>query len=91
MFIVAREVSGPPMPVVVLRVPSKDWPLSFRLDDTLALSPERKLSTLTEVMLSARVSKSGNAMPQPGDIESAPQKVRLGANNVKLVLDQVRR
>lgn len=94
VFVVARAVeangAGSRMPIAVLRLQAKDLPSAFTLDDTLTLNAERTLSAFTQVVVSARVSKSGQAMAQAGDLESAAQTVRLGAKNVQLVIDRTR-
>ncbi len=91
VFVLARATSGSRMPLAVVRMQVKDLPAKFSLDDAQALTPERKLSAFAEVVVSARVSKSGNATPQAGDIESAPQTVKLGAKEVRLVMNSSRR
>ncbi len=91
VFVLARPASGPRMPLAVQRLQVKDLPAKFHLDDKLALTSEHKLSASTEVEVSARISKSGNATAQPGDLESAPQTVKVGNQNIELVIDQRRR
>jgi cytochrome c-type biogenesis protein CcmH len=89
VFIYARAVDGPRMPLAILKRTVADLPLAFTLDDGMAMSPEMKLSKFSRVVVSARVSRSGNATPQAGDLrgESAPTAVR--ANNLQLVIDGV--
>ena len=89
VFVVVKtpDNSGPPL--AVKRFTGADLPASFKLDDADAMMPNRKLSGFAEVILIARLSKSGNAMPQPGDLASAPQKVKLGAAGIKLELAAV--
>jgi cytochrome c-type biogenesis protein CcmH len=62
-------------------------PIRFTLDDSQAMAPEMKLSKFPRVVVGARVSKSGNAMPQPGDLIAAP--LPGGSGELKLVIDQV--
>jgi cytochrome c-type biogenesis protein CcmH len=77
VFVIARAVGGPPMPVAVEKHPLSALPLTVTLDDADGPMPTAKLSALQEVDVVARISESGNAMRQDGDIESAPQRVRL--------------
>jgi cytochrome c-type biogenesis protein CcmH len=78
------------MPVAVLRAPLGKSPLDFVLDDSLAMSPDRKPSQFAELMVEARVSATGQAMPQPGDLFGQAVKVKQGARDVQLLIDQVR-
>ena len=68
LFIVAKSVNSPGPPVAILRTTTGNWPVRFELNDTLAMIPNRKLSTAGLVTIEARVSKSGQAMPQSGDL-----------------------
>jgi cytochrome c-type biogenesis protein CcmH len=77
VFVIARAPGGPPMPVAVEKHPLSALPLTITLDDADGPMPTAKLSALQEVDVVARISESGNAMRQDGDIESAPQRVRL--------------
>lgn len=90
LMVVARPNDGSRMPVAVLRARAADLPLAFTLDDSLAMSPERKLSQFTELQIEARISSSGQAVPQPGDLYGPPQTVKLGAQNIPLKIDRVR-
>ena len=79
VFVIARRPGGPPMPVAVEKHPLSALPATVVLDDADGPMPTQKLSQLDEVEVLARVSASGNAMPQPGDVESQPVRVRLPA------------
>lgn len=69
LFIFARAAEGPPMPLAVLRKTVRDLPLSVTLDDSLAMRPGLEISKFPKLILGARISKSGQATPQSGDIE----------------------
>ena len=88
VFVFARPADGSRMPLALLRVKVRDLPLAFTLDDSTAMLPNRKLSDHAEVIVGARVSKSGNATPQSGDLEATSSPVKLGASGVKLVIDR---
>lgn len=87
VFVIAREPGGPPMPVAVEKRGVSDLPFSVTLDDGDSPMPTRKLSQLREVELVARLSESGVANRQDGDIESKPVRISLPAKGpVQLVI-----
>ena len=90
LFVFARETNGPPMPVAIVRATKKDLPFTFRLDDSTSMMPSRKLSDVGMVVIVARLSKSGQAMPQSGDLEGMSQPVKPGAGGVTVVIDHER-
>jgi len=90
LFVFAREVNGPPMPVSIVRAAKQDLPFTFRLDDSTSPMPSRKLSSAGTVVIVARLSKSGQAMPQSGDLEGMSQSVKPGANKITIVIDRER-
>ena len=77
------------MPLAILRLSAKDLPASFSLDDDMAMTPTMKMSSFPEVVIGARVSKSGQAVPSSGDLEGFSQPVKLGAKDVMITIDQV--
>jgi cytochrome c-type biogenesis protein CcmH len=87
VFVFARAAGGPGAPLAVLRRQVKDLPLEFALDDSMAMAPERKLSGSTEVVIGARISRSGNPMPQSGDLQGLSKPVKVGAAGVAVVID----
>jgi len=90
LFIVAKSVDSPGPPVAILRTTTGSWPLSFELNDALAMMPERKLSTAGLVTIEARVSKSGQAMPQSGDLLGATAPLDPAARKpVRIVIERV--
>ena len=90
LFVFAREVGGPPMPVSIVRATRKDLPFTFQLDDSTSPMPSRKLSSAGPVMIVARLSKSGQAMPQSGDLEGMSQPVQSGVDGITIVIDRER-
>ena len=69
VFIFARADQGPPMPLAIVRKQVKDLPVTVKLDDTMAMMPSMKISSFDKIRVGARVSKSGNAKAQPGDLQ----------------------
>ena len=78
LFIFARAAEGPKMPLAVVRKHVSDLPLTVVLDDSMAMLPSMKLSDYQEVVVGARISRSGNAVPQSGDYESETINVSPG-------------
>jgi cytochrome c-type biogenesis protein CcmH len=90
LFVFAREMNGPPMPVAIVRATKKDLPFTFQLDDSTSPMPSRKLSSAGPVVIVARLSKSGQAMPQSGDLEGTSQPVQAGGDGITVVIDHER-
>ena len=84
VFIVAKAVDGPRFPLAVLRKQVRDLPLQFRLDDSMGMMAGVKLSQFAQVQVSARISRSGNAVAAPGDVQSAVLLVSPGASGLQL-------
>lgn len=89
LFVLVRAAQGPKMPLAIVRKQVKDLPLKFTLDDSTAMSPEMKMSNFEQVVVVARVSKSGNAMSQPGDLQVMSATVKPGTKGLKLSIDKV--
>jgi cytochrome c-type biogenesis protein CcmH len=88
VFIFARASQGPRMPLAIQRHQAKELPLQFTLDDSMAMSPQAKLSGASRVDIGARISKSGNAMPQPGDLQGVVREVAVGSHAVTVEIDE---
>ena len=89
LMVIARK-PGERMPVAVLKTAVTAFPISFVLNDSLAMSPNALISQLPEVSVEVRISKTGMAMPEPGDLISAPQTIKVGTTNARLLIDQIR-
>ncbi|HKE38997.1 MAG TPA: c-type cytochrome biogenesis protein CcmI [Casimicrobiaceae bacterium] len=89
VFIFARAPEGSRMPLAVLRVPAKELPKSFALDDSMGMAPGVKLSNAPAVVVEARISKTGGATPQPGDLYGRSATIKPGAAGVNIIIDQV--
>jgi cytochrome c-type biogenesis protein CcmH len=73
-----------------MRKKVRDLPATFSLDDSMAMAPEMKISNFAEIVIGARVARSGNAAPQSGDLEGFSKPVKLGAGSVAVVIDTAR-
>ena len=90
LFVFARAVNGPPMPLAVARLKASQLPAKVTLTDAMAMTPAMTLSKFPKVSVAARISKSGDAMPQAGDLESAPVEVATDSHApVALTIDKV--
>jgi cytochrome c-type biogenesis protein CcmH len=89
LFIYARARSGSRMPVAITRTTSGAWPREFRLDDSMAMTPAARISNTPEVVVEARISKSGNATPTAGDLVGTSAAIKPGARGVAIVIDDV--
>ena len=89
LFIFAKAVQGPPMPLAVIRTTVGSWPLKFQLSDAQAMSPQFNLSSVDLVRVEVRVTQSGNPMPSSGDLFGATLPLKPGAHGVELVINQV--
>lgn len=90
VFIFARAPGGPPMPLAVVRRQVRDLPVTVTLDDGDSVMPGPAISSRDTVSVVARVSRSGNAIAQPGDLKAAARTVPVGAGDtVSLLIDSV--
>ncbi len=89
VFVFARAAEGPRMPLAVKRARVADLPFAFRLDDSMAMSPAAKLSGARSVVIGARVSRSGNALPQPGDLSGESKPVAPGTSGIAIRIGEV--
>ena len=88
VFIYAKAMSGPPMPLAAVRKQVKDLPLEVVLNDEMAMMPNLKLSGFSEVIVGARVSKTGQPVAQNGDLFSEKASVKAG-DKVSLEINTV--
>jgi cytochrome c-type biogenesis protein CcmH len=89
LFVFARAAQGPRMPLAIQRQRAGPGPFSFKLDDSMAMSPAMKLSGFNPVVVGARISRSGQAMPQSGDLVGQSAPVAPGTKALRIVIDGV--
>jgi hypothetical protein len=90
LFIVAKAVDSPGPPVAIVRTTTGHWPLAFTLDDSNSMVPGRTLSGAQRVTIEARVSRSGMASPQPGDLQSGITTIDPHQSTpVRILIDHV--
>lgn len=85
LFIFARAAEGPPMPLAVIRKTVKDLPVEVTLDDSLAMRPGLEISKYPALILGARISKTGQATPQAGDLEGTTESITPKSTKVYAV------
>ena len=90
LYVYARAESGPPMPLAIQRLPASELPVSVTLDDSMGMLPSMKLSMFPKVVLGARISSSGNAQAQSGDLQTLSDGIEVGRTTpIELVIDSV--
>ena len=89
LFVFARAEQGPRMPLAILKRKVSDLPFTFTLDDSSAMSPEMKLSQFPSVVVGARISRSGEALPRAGDLVGQSAPVRTGTGKLVITIDSV--
>ncbi|MGH8754720.1 MAG: c-type cytochrome biogenesis protein CcmI [Burkholderiales bacterium] len=87
VFIFARAAKGPRMPLAIMRKQVSELPAAFKLDDSMAMAPDRKLSDFPRLVVGARISKSSNAAPQPGDLQGMSGAVTNGTAGITVLID----
>ena len=89
LFIFARDPDRSRMPLAAMKITVAELPKAFTLTDAMAMSPAATISQAKTIVVEARVSKSGNAAPQSGDLAGSSKPVAAGARDVRIVIDRV--
>ena len=89
VFIFARAAQGPRMPLAIVRKQVRDLPATFVLDESSAMMPQMSLANFKEVVVGARISKSGNAMPQSGDLQGLARAVKVGTEGLTIEINSI--
>jgi len=90
LFVYARAEQGPPMPLAVAKLDATTLPATVTLTDAMGMTPQLKLSSVPRVFVGARVSKSGQAIAQAGDLEGDAGVVDVNTHTpIKISIDKV--
>jgi cytochrome c-type biogenesis protein CcmH len=90
LFVYARNPSGPPMPLAVTRLPASALPATVTLTDAMSMAPGMNLSSAQQVIIGARLSARGQALPQPGDLEGSVGPVAVNRTQpINIVIDKI--
>jgi cytochrome c-type biogenesis protein CcmH len=89
VFVFARAADGPRMPLAIIKRQARELPFDFVLDDSQAMAAQMTLSKFPNVVLGARISKSGNATPTSGDLQGQAGPLPHRSSQVQLVIDSV--
>jgi cytochrome c-type biogenesis protein CcmH len=77
------------MPLAIVKTKVADLPYQFSFDDSMAMMPEMRLSRFADVLVGARVSRSGSAVPSAGDLEGVSARIKPGRTGVRVTIDRV--
>ena len=88
VFVFARAAQGPKMPLAILKKQVRDLPITFTLDDSMAMAPNMSLANFPDVVVGARISKSGQAVPQSGDFEGLSAPIKVGTTGIAIVIEK---
>ena len=88
VFVYAKAMNGPAMPLAAAKITVKDLPAEIALNDDMAMVPNMKISSFEKVIVGARVSKSGQATAQNGDLFAEKSSIQAG-DEVSLIIDSL--
>ena len=88
VFVFARAIGGSRMPLAIIRKQVKDLPITFTLDESTAMAPTNTIVTAGTFTVGARVTKTGSAMPQPGDLAGQSGTVKVGTTGIQIEIKE---
>lgn len=89
VFIYAKAASGPPMPLAIQRLRADQLPATVVLTEGMGMLPNMKLSQFPQIIIGARISKSGNALAQSGDLQTVSKPLDVATTTpIALTIDQ---
>lgn len=88
VFVFARAVNGPPVPLAAKRLTVGDLPATVTLSDADAMVPSLKISSVEQVTVMARVSRTGDATKGEWMGQSEALETRGDKNAVRLTIDR---
>ncbi len=88
LFLIVRKGASP-QPLAVKKFRDLDFPKSFTVSPADVLMPQRVNEFDGQLIIMARVSKSGSPFPQKGDCESDAKVVEAGSRGIKITINRV--
>jgi cytochrome c-type biogenesis protein CcmH len=88
LFVLAKADQGPPMPLAVQRLTVSKWPITVTLDDSMAMMESLRMSQFKNIIITARISKSGVGNAKPGDLEGGSAVMSSTAKNVSISINK---
>jgi cytochrome c-type biogenesis protein CcmH len=88
LFVLAKADQGPPMPLAVQRLTVSKWPITVTLDDSMAMMESLRMSQFKNIIITARISKSGVGNAKPGDLEGGSTVMSSTAKNVSISINK---
>jgi len=88
LFVLAKAKNGPPMPLAVQRISVTQWPVTVILDDSMAMMPALRLSQYDDVVITARISKSGVGNAKAGDLQGMSQVISSSSKAATVTINQ---
>lgn len=89
LFVLAKAENGPPMPLAVQRINVEKWPVTVTLDDSMAMMPALRLSQFENVVITARVSKSGVGNAKAGDLQGMSAVISSQTKRVSVQINEI--
>ena len=91
LFVFVRAATGPRMPLAIQRLTAGQLPLMVTLDDSMSMMPEMKLSKFPDIVIGARISKTGNATPGSGDLHTLTPPINQASikDSVQLTINEI--